>query len=214
MALNPSEISEILEREIGGIEQLGELQEVGYVITVGDGIAKVYGIDNVQAGEMVEFDSGVKGLVLNLESDMVGVVIMGDDSSVRQGDKVKRTGDILQTPVGPAMVGRVVDALGRPIDGKGDIVTKDYSRVEVKAPGIIGRKSVHEPVQTDTKAIDALIPIGRGQRELIIGDRQTGKTAIAIDTIINQKPAPLVDNDTEDDIIFLLTEKKGYSPIF
>ena len=197
MALNPSEISEILEREIGGIEQLGELQEVGYVITVGDGIAKVYGIDNVQAGEMVEFDSGVKGLVLNLESDMVGVVIMGDDSCVRQGDKVKRTGDILQTPVGPAMVGRVVDALGRPIDGKGDIVTKDYSRVEVKAPGIIGRKSVHEPVQTGIKAIDALIPIGRGQRELIIGDRQTGKTAIAIDTIINQKPAHLVDNDTE-----------------
>ena len=197
MALNPSEISEILEREIGGIEQLGELQEVGYVITVGDGIAKVYGIDNVQAGEMVEFDSGVKGLVLNLESDMVGVVIMGDDSSVRQGDKVKRTGDILQTPVGPAMVGRVVDALGRPIDGKGDIVTKDYSRVEVKAPGIIGRKSVHEPVQTGIKAIDALIPIGRGQRELIIGDRQTGKTAIAIDTIINQKPAHLVDNDAE-----------------
>jgi F-type H+/Na+-transporting ATPase subunit alpha len=197
MALNPSEISEILEREIGGIDQLGELQEVGYVITVGDGIAKVYGIDNVQAGEMVEFDSGVKGLVLNLESDMVGVVIMGEDSSVRQGDKVKRTGEILQTPVGPAMIGRVVDALGRPIDGKGDIVTKDYSRVELKAPGIIGRKSVHEPVQTGIKAIDALIPIGRGQRELIIGDRQTGKTAIAIDTIINQKPAHLADNEAE-----------------
>lgn len=197
MALNPSEISEILEREIGGIDQLGELQEVGYVITVGDGIAKVYGIDNVQAGEMVEFDSGVKGLVLNLESDMVGVVIMGDDSAVRQGDKVKRTGEILQTPVGPSMIGRVVDALGRPIDGKGDIVSKDYSRVEVKAPGIIGRKSVHEPVQTGIKAIDALIPIGRGQRELIIGDRQTGKTAIAIDTIINQKPAHLVDNESE-----------------
>ncbi len=197
MALNPSEISEILEREIGGIDQLGELQEVGYVITVGDGIAKVYGIDNVQAGEMVEFDSGVKGLVLNLESDMVGVVIMGDDSKVRQGDKVKRTGEILQTPVGPAMIGRVVDALGRPIDGKGEIVTKDYSRVEVKAPGIIGRKSVHEPVQTGIKAIDALIPIGRGQRELIIGDRQTGKTAIAIDTIINQKHAHLADNEAE-----------------
>jgi F-type H+-transporting ATPase subunit alpha len=197
MALNPSEISEILEREIGGIDQLGELQEVGYVITVGDGIAKVYGIDNVQAGEMVEFDSGVKGLVLNLESDMVGVVIMGDDSKVRQGDKVKRTGEILQTPVGPAMIGRVVDALGRPIDGKGEIVTKHYSRVEVKAPGIIGRKSVHEPVQTGIKAIDALIPIGRGQRELIIGDRQTGKTAIAIDTIINQKHAHLADNESE-----------------
>ena len=197
MKLNPSEISEILEREIGNIEQLGELQEVGYVITVGDGIAKVYGIDNVQAGEMVEFDSGVKGMALNLETDMVGVVVMGDDSTVRQGDKVKRTGDILQTPAGMPMVGRVVDALGKPIDGKGDIVTKEYRRVEVKAPGIIGRKSVHEPVQTGIKAIDALIPIGRGQRELIIGDRQTGKTAIAIDTIINQKPAHLANNEAE-----------------
>ncbi|MDP5110080.1 MAG: F0F1 ATP synthase subunit alpha [Rickettsiaceae bacterium] len=197
MVLNPSEISEILEREISGIEHLSELQEVGYVITVGDGIAKVYGIDNVQAGEMVEFASGVKGLALNLESDMVGVVIMGDDASVCQGDKVKRTGDILQTPVGPAMIGRVVDALGHPIDGKGDIVTKEYSRMEVKAPGIIERKSVHEPVQTGIKAIDALIPIGRGQRELIIGDRQTGKTAIAIDTIINQKTAHLANNEAE-----------------
>lgn len=197
MALNPSEISEILEREIGSIDQLGELQEVGYVITVGDGIAKVYGIDNVQAGEMVEFDSGIKGLVLNLETDMVGVVIMGDDSSVRQGDEVKRTGEILQTPVGMKMVGRVVDALGRPIDGKGEINSKEYSRVEMKAPGIIGRKSVHEPVQTGIKAIDALIPIGRGQRELIIGDRQTGKTAIAIDTIINQKPAHLSGKDSD-----------------
>ena len=197
MKLNPSEISEILEREIGNIEQLGELQEVGYVITVGDGIAKVYGIDNVQAGEMVEFDSGVKGMALNLETDMVGVVVMGDDSTVRQGDKVKRTGDILQTPAGMPMVGRVVDALGKPIDGKDDIVTKEYRRVEVKAPGIIGRKSVHEPVQTGIKAIDALIPIGRGQRELIIGDRQTGKTAIAIDTIINQKPAHLANNKAE-----------------
>jgi len=197
MALNPSEISEILEREIGNIDELGQLKEVGYVITVGDGIAKVYGIDNVQAGEMVEFDSGVKGMVLNLESDMVGVVIMGNDSTVRQGDKVTRTGEILQTPIGPAMVGRVVDALGNPIDGKGDIITKHYSRVEVKAPGIIGRKSVHEPVQTGIKAIDALIPIGRGQRELIIGDRQTGKTAIAIDTIINQKTAHLAGNDAD-----------------
>ena len=197
MELNPSEISEILEREISGIEHLSELQEVGYVVTVGDGIAQVYGIDNVQAGEMVEFASGVKGLALNLESDMVGVVIMGDEASVRQGDKVKRTGDILQTPVGPAMIGRVVDALGHPIDGKGDIVTKDFSRVEVKAPGVIDRKSVHEPVQTGIKAIDALIPIGRGQRELIIGDRQTGKTAIAIDTIINQKTAHLANNESE-----------------
>ncbi len=197
MKLNPSEISEILEREIGDIEQLGELQEVGYVITVGDGIAKVYGIDNVQSGEVVEFSSGVKGMVLNLETDMVGVVIMGDDSSVRQGDKVNRTGNILQTPVGEKMLGRVVDALGRPIDGKGDIETTEYSRVEVKAPGIIARKSVHEPVQTGIKAIDALIPIGRGQRELIIGDRQTGKTAIAIDTIINQKSAHLSNNESE-----------------
>ena len=197
MKLNPAEISEILEREIGNIDQLGELQEVGYVITVGDGIAKVYGIDNVQAGEMVEFDSGVKGMVLNLETDVVGIVIMGDDSNVRQGDKVKRTGEILQTPVGRSMVGRVVDALGNAIDGKGDIITKEYSRVEVKAPGIIGRKSVHEPVQTGIKAIDALIPIGRGQRELIIGDRQTGKTAIAIDTIINQKPAHLAGDESE-----------------
>ncbi len=191
MSIKPSEISEILEREIGNLDQISQLQEVGYVVTVGDGIAKVYGIDNVQAGEMVEFDSGVKGLALNLESDMVGVVIMGDDSTVRQGDKVSRSGEILKTPVGEALNGRVVDALGRPLDGKGEIKTKDFRQVEVKAPGIIGRKSVHEPVQTGIKAIDALIPIGRGQRELIIGDRQTGKTAIAIDTIINQKQAHL-----------------------
>jgi F-type H+-transporting ATPase subunit alpha len=197
MKLDPSEISEILRREIGDIDQLSELQEVGYVITVGDGIAKVYGIDNVQAGEMVEFASGVKGMVLNLETDTVGVVIMGDDSTVRQGHKVKRTGEILQTPVGMAMLGRVVDALGNPIDGKGKINTEDYRRVEVKAPGIISRKSVHEPVQTGIKAIDALIPIGRGQRELIIGDRQTGKTAIAIDTIINQKQMHLAGTDSD-----------------
>lgn len=197
MKLDPSEISEILKREIGDIDQLSELQEVGYVITVGDGIAKVYGIDNVQAGEMVEFASGVKGMVLNLETDTVGVVIMGDDSTVRQGHKVKRTGEILQTPVGTAMLGRVVDALGNPIDGKGKINTNDYRRVEVKAPGIISRKSVHEPVQTGIKAIDALIPIGRGQRELIIGDRQTGKTAIAIDTIINQKQMHLDGADSD-----------------
>lgn len=197
MKLNPSEISEILEREIGNIDQLGELQEVGYVITVGDGIAKIYGMDNAQAGEMVEFSSGIKGMVLNLETDMIGVVIMGQDSGVRQGDKVTRTGEILQTPIGMEMVGRIVDALGRPIDGKGEIKTTQYSRIEVKAPGIIARKSVHEPVQTGIKAIDALIPIGRGQRELIIGDRQTGKTAIAIDTIINQKQAHLSGNDSE-----------------
>lgn len=197
MTLNPSEISEILEREIGDIDKLGQLQEVGYVVTVGDGIAKVYGIDNVMAGEMVEFSSGQKGLALNLESDMVGVVIMGDDSQICQGDKVVRTGQILTTPVGPAMLGRVVDGLGNPIDAKGDIITKHNSKIEVKAPGIIGRKSVHEPVQTGIKAIDALIPIGRGQRELIIGDRQTGKTAIAIDTIINQKHAHLSGKEAD-----------------
>lgn len=197
MKLNPSEISEILQREISNISHLGELQEVGYVTTVGDGIAKIYGIDNVKAGEMVEFDSGVKGVALNLESDIVGAVIMGDDSSVRQGDKVKRTGDILQTPVGISMIGRVVDALGNPIDGKGEISTKEYRRIEVKAPSIVDRKSVHEPLQTGIKAIDALIPIGRGQRELIIGDRQTGKTAIAIDAIINQKHAHLSGNESE-----------------
>ena len=197
MSFSLSEISEILEREIGNIDQLGQLSEVGYVITVGDGVAKVYGIDNVQAGEMVEFENGVKGLALNLESDIVGVVIMGDDSNIRQGDKVTRTGEILKTPVGPEMVGRVVDALGRPIDGKGEIKTKHSSNIEVKAPGIIGRKSVHEPLQTGIKAIDALIPIGRGQRELIVGDRQTGKTAIAIDTIINQKSAHLAGNEQE-----------------
>ena len=200
MMLNPSEISEILEKEIGEIDQLGQLQEIGYVVTVTDGIAKIYGMDDVQAGEMVEFESGVKGLALNLEIDMVGVVIIGDDNAVCQGDKVKRTGEILKTPVGMPMIGRVVDALGNPIDGKGDIQTKDYRQVEVKAPGIIGRKSVHEPVQTGIKSIDALIPIGKGQRELIIGDRQTGKTAIAIDTIINQKNAHL--QNIEDEKIY------------
>ena len=199
MKLNPSEVSEILKREIGDMDQLSTLNEVGYVVAVGDGIAKIYGIDNVQAGEMVEFSSGVKGMVLNLETDTVGVVIMGDDRAVMQGDMVKRTGDILSTPVGPAMLGRVVDALGNPIDGKGPINATEYKRVETKAPGIVVRKSVHEPVQTGIKAIDALIPIGRGQRELIIGDRQTGKTAIAIDTIINQKNAHLEDN-TKDKI--------------
>jgi len=197
MKLNPSEVSEILKREIGDMDQLSTLNEVGYVVAVGDGIAKIYGIDNVQAGEMVEFSSGVKGMVLNLETDTVGVVIMGDDRAVMQGDMVKRTGDILSTPVGPAMLGRVVDALGNPIDGKGPINATEYKRVETKAPGIVARKSVHEPVQTGIKAIDALIPIGRGQRELIIGDRQTGKTAIAIDTIINQKNAHLEDNTTD-----------------
>lgn len=197
MNLNPSEISEILKREISNVDQLSELQEVGYVVAVGDGIAKIYGINNAQAGGVIEFSSGVKGLVLNLEEDTIGAVIMGDDKTVMQGDKVKLTGDILTTPVGKALLGRVVDALGNPIDGKNPIKTKDYRRVETKAPGIVTRKSVHEPMQTGIKAIDALIPIGRGQRELIIGDRQTGKTTIAIDTIINQKHAHLSGNEAD-----------------
>lgn len=196
MNFSPSEISEILEQKIGKIS-LGELSQVGFVITVGDGVAKVYGMEKVQAGEMVEFANGIKGLALNIEGNLVGVVIMGDDSQIRQGDKVTCTGEILQTPIGPEMVGRVVDPLGRPIDGKGEIKTKQFGRIETKAPGIIGRKSVHEPLQTGIKSIDALIPIGRGQRELIIGDRQTGKTAIAIDTIINQKKAYLENNEKE-----------------
>jgi F-type H+-transporting ATPase subunit alpha len=197
MKLNPSEISEILKKEIGNIEQISKSQEVGYVVAVGDGIAKIYGIDNVQAGEMVEFSSGVKGMVLNLEADTVGVVIMGDDRAVMQGDVVKRTGEILSTRVGKSLLGRVVDALGNPIDGKGEIKSKETRIVETKAPGIIARKSVHEPVQTGIKSIDTLIPIGRGQRELIIGDRQTGKTAIAIDTIINQKHAHIDGKDAD-----------------
>ncbi|HEX5499538.1 MAG TPA: F0F1 ATP synthase subunit alpha, partial [Thermomicrobiales bacterium] len=162
---------------------------VGTVLSVGDGIARIYGLDNVQAGEMVEFDNGTKGMALNLEADNVGVVIFGDDSGIREGDTVKRTGAIVDVPVGKGLLGRVVDGLGNPIDGKGPLSDVTRSRVEVKAPGIIPRKSVHEPVQTGLKAIDSLVPIGRGQRELIIGDRQTGKTAVAIDTILNQRAA-------------------------
>ena len=157
------------------------------MLSVGDGIARIYGLDNVQAGEMVEFPGGVRGMALNLESDNVGVVIFGSDREIKEGDTVKRTGAIVEVPVGKALLGRVVDALGNPIDGKGPIKSTERRRVDVKAPGIIPRRSVHEPMQTGLKAIDALIPIGRGQRELIIGDRQTGKTAVAIDTILNQK---------------------------
>lgn len=197
MNLNPSEISEILKKEISNIDEIAELQEVGYVVAVGDGIARIYGIDNAKAGGVVEFSSGVKGLVFNLEENTVSVVIMGDDKAVMQGDRVKLTGDILITPVGKGLLGRVVDALGNPVDGKGQIDAKEKRKIETKAPGIVTRKSVHEPVQTGIKAIDALIPIGRGQRELIIGDRQTGKTAIAIDTIINQKTAHLGTNENE-----------------
>src|SRR6201988_4092988 len=187
MDINPSEISAILKREIRNFDAEAEVTEVGQVLSVGDGIARVYGLDNVQAGEMVEFPGGVRGMALNLEADNVGVVIFGEDRDIKEGDTVKRTGAIVEVPVGKGLLGRVVDALGNPIDGKGPIKSDERRRVDVKAPGIIPRKSVHEPMSTGLKAVDALIPIGRGQRELIIGDRQTGKTAIILDTILNQK---------------------------
>jgi len=188
MQINPSEVTKILKEQIKKFGEKAEVSEVGQVLSVGDGIARVYGLDNVQAGEMVEFSGGIKGMALNLESDNVGVVIFGDDRTIKEGDVVKRTQTIVDAPVGKNLLGRVVDALGNPIDGKGDLDKKiKRKRVDVKAPGIIPRKSVNEPMQTGLKAIDSLIPIGRGQRELIIGDRQTGKTAVAIDTIINQK---------------------------
>jgi len=188
MEINPSEVTKILKEQIKKYGDKAEVTEVGQVLSVGDGIARIYGLDNVQAGEMVEFSDGSKGMALNLESDNVGVVIFGDDRAIKEGDTVKRTGSIVDVPVGKELLGRVVDGLGNPIDGK-EALDKGLkrNRVEVKAPGIIPRKSVSEPVQTGLKAIDSLIPIGRGQRELIIGDRQTGKTAVAIDTIINQK---------------------------
>ena len=189
MEIRPSEISDILKAQIAGLSDSASLAEVGRVVSVGDGIATIYGLENVQAGEMVEFEGGLKGMALNLEEDSVGVVIFGTDTGVKEGSSVKRTGAIVDVPVGPELLGRVVDTLGNPIDGKGPINAKQRARVESKAPGIVYRKSVHEPVQTGIKSIDALIPIGRGQRELIIGDRQTGKTAIAIDTILNQKAA-------------------------
>ena len=197
MDIKPAEISAILKKQIAGFGTEAEVAEVGEVLSVGDGIARVHGLDQVQAGEMVEFPGGIKGMALNLEVDNVGIVIFGDDRNIKEGDTVKRTGDIVDVPVGKDLLGRVVDALGNPIDGKGPIVTDDRARVEVKAPGIIPRKSVHEPVQTGLKAIDALIPIGRGQRELIIGDRQTGKTAIIIDTIINQRTVNESDDELE-----------------
>ena len=188
MDINPSEITKILKEQIKNLGDKAEVSEIGKVLSVGDGIARVYGLDNVQAGEMVEFQDGSKGMALNLESDNVGIVIFGDDRSIKEGDTVKRTGAIVDVPVGKELLGRVVDALGNPIDGKENLKKNiKRKRVEVKAPGIIPRKSVSEPMQTGLKAIDSLIPVGRGQRELIIGDRQTGKTAVAIDTIINQK---------------------------
>ena len=195
MDLNAAEISSIIKDQINNFGTEAEVAEVGQVLSVGDGIARVYGLDNVQAGEMVEFPGGISGMALNLESDNVGVVIFGDDRGIKEGDTVKRTGSIVDAPVGRELLGRVVDALGNPIDGKGEITAKERSIVDVRAPGIIPRKSVHEPVQTGLKAIDSLVPVGRGQRELIIGDRQTGKTAVAIDTILNQKAI----NDADDE---------------
>ena len=187
MTIDASEISEILKKEISEFDNETKITEVGTVLTVGDGIARVYGLDNVKAGEMVEFPGKIKGMALNLEEDNVGIVIFGNDREIKEGDVVKRTGQIVEVPVGKGLLGRVVDGLGNPIDGKGPLKNVKKQRVEIKAPGIMPRKSVHEPMQTGIKAIDSLIPIGRGQRELIIGDRQTGKTAVIVDTIINQK---------------------------
>ena len=187
MTINPSEVTKLLKDQIKNFGEKAEVSEIGKVLSVGDGIARVYGLDNVQAGEMVEFEDGSKGMALNLENDNVGVVIFGDDKNIKEGDTIKRTNAIVDVPVGKELLGRVVDGLGNPIDGKGALSAKNRKRVEVKAPGIIPRQSVNEPMQTGLKSIDSLIPIGRGQRELIIGDRQTGKTAVAIDAIINQK---------------------------
>ena len=189
MDIRAAEISRVIKDQIANFGTEAQVSETGQVLSVGDGIARIYGLDNVQAGEMVEFANGVQGMAVNLEADNVGVVLFGSDSEIKEGDTVRRTGTIVDVPVGKGLLGRVVDGLGNPIDGKGPIQAEQRSRVEVKAPGIIPRKSVHEPVQTGLKAIDALVPVGRGQRELIIGDRQTGKSAIAIDTFINQKQA-------------------------
>src|SRR3954466_508310 len=186
MEIRPAEISDILKKQIAAFDTEQNVAETGQVLSVGDGIARVYGLQNVMAGELVEFPSaGLKGMALNLESDNVGIVVFGPHDRLREGDRVQRTGTIVDAPVGKGLLGRVVDGLGNPIDGKGPIVSEQRSRVEVKAPGIIPRKSVHEPMQTGLKALDALVPVGRGQRELIIGDRQTGKSAVAIDTILN-----------------------------
>ncbi len=186
MDIKPAEITDILKREIKEYDREIDVAETGTVLSVGDGIARVFGLETAMAGELVEFPGGISGMILNLEEDNVGIALMGETTHVREGDLVRRTGRIIEAPVGEALVGRVVDALGQPIDGKGPIEGAESRRVELKAPGIVARRSVHEPLQTGIKAIDAMTPIGRGQRELIIGDRQTGKTAIAIDTIINQ----------------------------
>ena len=196
MDIGAAEISAILKEQIANFGSEADVAEVGQVLSVGDGVARVYGLDNVQAGEMVEFPGGIRGMALNLETDNVGIVIFGEDRYIKEGDVVKRTGTIVDVPVGKGLLGRVVDPLGNPLDGKGPIESTERRRVEVKAPSIIPRRSVHEPVQTGLKALDALVPIGRGQRELIIGDRQTGKTAIAIDTIINQKGVNAGDDES------------------
>jgi len=200
MDIRAAEISAILKDQIKNFGKEAEVSEVGQVLSVGDGIARVYGLDNVQAGEMVEFPGGTRGMALNLEADNVGVVIFGADRDIKEGDTVKRTGAIVDVPVGPELLGRVVDALGNPIDGKGPINATRRSRVDIKAPGIIPRKSVHEPMSTGLKAIDALIPVGRGQRELVIGDRQTGKTAILLDAFLNQKA--IHDNGPEGEKLY------------
>lgn len=187
MEIKAAEISEILKKQIADFSAQADVAEIGQVLSVGDGVARIYGLDNVQAGELLEFPGGIKGMALNLEMDNVGAVIFGEDRDIKEGDIVRRTGEIVQVPVGRGLLGRVVNGLGEPIDGKGPIKDAEFTRVEVKAPGIIPRKSVHEPMQSGLKAIDALVPVGRGQRELVIGDRQTGKTAVCVDTIINQK---------------------------
>jgi F-type H+-transporting ATPase subunit alpha len=197
MDIRAAEISAIIKQQIADFGSDAQVSETGQVLSVGDGIARIYGLDNVQAGEMVEFSNGVQGMALNLEADNVGAVIFGSDSEIKEGDVVRRTGTIVDVPVGRGLLGRVVDGLGNPIDGKGPIVSTERRRVEVKAPGIIPRKSVHEPVQTGLKAIDALVPVGRGQRELIIGDRQTGKSAVAIDTFINQRTVNAGDDESK-----------------
>ena len=197
MDIRAAEISRVIRDQIASFGNEAQVSEVGTVLSVGDGIARIHGLDNVQAGEMISFPNGIQGMALNLEADNVGAVIFGNDSAIKEGDTVSRTGTIVDVPVGKGLLGRVVDGLGNPIDGKGPIVAEKRMRVEVKAPGIIPRKSVHEPVQTGLKALDALVPVGRGQRELIIGDRQTGKSAVALDTFINQREANKGDDESK-----------------
>jgi F-type H+-transporting ATPase subunit alpha len=213
MSIKASEISSIIRDQIKNFDSQADISEVGTVLKVGDGVAQVYGLDNVQAGEMVEFAGGVKGMALNLQEDNVGIVLFGDDRDIKEGDTVKRTKSIVEVPVGKGLLGRVVDGLGNPIDGKGPIQSSESRRIEVKAPGIIPRKSVSEPMQTGLKALDALVPVGRGQRELIIGDRQTGKTAVAVDAIINQKEINKSDDESKKTLLYLCSywSKKIYS---